>query len=310
MVLGVTRKGGRGVPKCIEQLDVTKKEDLAKARGTLKVSELVGDEQMKGLVAISLYDSKPVYLMTTASEEIVWVKKERKLFDKNLMELVPAPFFRINVIDDYNHIMGNVDIADQLRGSYRFDHWMRKRKWWWSMFFWCFQVLMTNSYIAYKKYMEIHDVKPMTHYQFRYRLCISWLDRKYRINITVSVARSIVSSLTSVGEIETRSRNAASKKPKRTQVSDTTLHPEDGKLKRRLEAGDHWPLPNVVKDPICQMHFWATQKKYRKQTMYCAKCGVTLCLICYKKFHTISHLVDMKAEIKCDYNSHLEDRTT
>ena len=57
MVLGVTRKGGRGVPKCIEQLDVTKKEDLAKARGTLKVSELVGDAQMKGLVAISLYDS-------------------------------------------------------------------------------------------------------------------------------------------------------------------------------------------------------------------------------------------------------------
>ena len=96
----------------------------------------------------------------------------------------------------------------------------------------------------------------------------------------------------------------------RTQVSDTTLHPEDGKLKRRLEAGDHWPLPNVVKDPICQMHFWATQKKYRKQTMYCAKCGVTLCLICYKKFHTISHLVDMKEKIKCDYNSHLEDRTT
>ena len=115
--------------------------------------------------------------------------------------------------------------------------------------------------------------------------------------------------LTSHGEIETRSRNAALKKPKRTQVSDTTLHPEDGKLKRRLEAGDHWPLPNVVKDPICQMHFWATQKKYRKQTMYCAKCGVTLCLICYKKFHTISHLVDVKAEIKCDYNSHLEDRT-
>ena len=110
----MTQKGGRGVPKCIEQLDVTKKEDLAKTRGTLKVSELVGDEQMKGLVAISLYDSKPVYLMTTASEKIVWVKKERKLFDKNLMELVPAPFFRVNVIDDYNHIMGNVDITDQL----------------------------------------------------------------------------------------------------------------------------------------------------------------------------------------------------
>jgi len=130
MVLGVTRNGGRGALECIEQLYVIKIEDLAKVRGTLKISELVGDEQMNGLVAISLYDSKPVYLMTTASEEIVWVKKKQKLFDKNLMQLVLAPFFRINVIDDYNHIMGNVDIADQLRGSYRFDHWMRKREWW------------------------------------------------------------------------------------------------------------------------------------------------------------------------------------
>ena len=46
--------------------------------------------------------------------------------------------------------MNNVDIADQLRGFYRIDKWMRKRKWWWSMFFWCFQILLTNSYIVHK----------------------------------------------------------------------------------------------------------------------------------------------------------------
>ena len=31
--------------------------------------------------------------------------------------------------------MSNVDIAYQLRGSHQIDKWMRKIKWWWSMFF-------------------------------------------------------------------------------------------------------------------------------------------------------------------------------
>merc|ERR1712156_647031 len=113
-----------------------------------------------------------------------------------------------------------------------FDHWMRKRKWWWSMFFWCFQMLMTNSYVLYKKFMEMHDAKPMSHYDFRYALSISWLDRKYRINITVPVARSITSSLSSGSGIETRSKKVAAE-GRKTQVTDSTLDPEHGKLKRR-----------------------------------------------------------------------------
>jgi len=56
MILGVVRKGGRGVPKCIEKLDVTTKEALATVSGTLKVAELVEDNNVKGLVALSLYD--------------------------------------------------------------------------------------------------------------------------------------------------------------------------------------------------------------------------------------------------------------
>ena len=43
-------------------------------------------------------------------------------------------FHNINIIDEYNYNMKNVYIYDQLRGSYRFDHWRSKRKWWWSIF--------------------------------------------------------------------------------------------------------------------------------------------------------------------------------
>ena len=75
MASGVTLKGGRGIPKYIEQLEVSKKIDLAKVRGNLKVSELVQSNKMKGLVVLLLYGSKPAYIMTTASEKIVGVKE-------------------------------------------------------------------------------------------------------------------------------------------------------------------------------------------------------------------------------------------
>ena len=130
MILGVTRKSGRGLPKCIEQVDVTKKLDLARTRGTLKAADLVGDAKAPGITWMSLYDAKPVYLMSVACEEIKWLKKDRKLFDKTQQKMIAAPFYWVNVIDDYNHFIVNVDIADQLRGSYRFDHRMRKSKLW------------------------------------------------------------------------------------------------------------------------------------------------------------------------------------
>ena len=82
MILVVTRKSVRGLPKCIEQVDVTKKEDLVQTRGNLKVAELMGDAKAPWIISMSLYDTKPVYLMGVACEEIKWLKKDRKLFDK------------------------------------------------------------------------------------------------------------------------------------------------------------------------------------------------------------------------------------
>ena len=47
--------------------------------------------------------------------------------------------------------MGNVDIADQLRILYHMDHWLRNRKWWWAIFFWALDVILTNSLVLYTK---------------------------------------------------------------------------------------------------------------------------------------------------------------
>ena len=63
-------------------------------------------------------------------------------------------FLRLNKNDSYNNSMGDVDLADQLRGSYRLDFWIRQRKWWWSIMFWIIGVMLTNAYIVYKKVNE------------------------------------------------------------------------------------------------------------------------------------------------------------
>jgi len=84
--------------------------------------------------------------------------------------MVDTKFLRLNINDDYNNGMGDVDIADQLRFCYRFDHWMRKYKWWHSLFWWGFGVQMVNAYVVYKTYHKQIGCKPLSHYEFQNKL--------------------------------------------------------------------------------------------------------------------------------------------
>ena len=88
-------------------------------------------------------------------------------------------FLRLNLNDDYNYGMGGADIADQLRGAYRFDKWMRNYKWWHAVFWWGFQVLLVNSYIVYCRYFESKGLKPMSHCKYQEQVGKVWLDPDY-----------------------------------------------------------------------------------------------------------------------------------
>ena len=79
---------------------------------------------------------------------------------------VNAPFFRLNIVDKYNNGMGNVDQADQLRLQYCIHYWIRNRKWWWEIFFWIFENSLTNCYVVYCKFHELHEMKHLSHYKF------------------------------------------------------------------------------------------------------------------------------------------------
>lgn len=71
--------------------------------------------------------------------------KVRAIFGSLSKKSLPIPI----VIDDYNHFMGGVDIADQLRGYYSTQ--LSVRRTWMPLFFWLLDTAIINSYLIFKK---------------------------------------------------------------------------------------------------------------------------------------------------------------
>ena len=80
-------------------------------------------------------------------------------------------------------------------------------------------------------------------------------------------------------------------------MTDDSLAP-DGELRICLRRGDHWPISHQdKKEPRCQLHYWATDTKYRAQVMFCQTCEVKLCLKCFNLFHTVEDLIGQKQQL-------------
>ena len=64
------------------------------------------------------------------------------------------------MVDDYNHFMGGVDIADQLRA--KFSTQQRTHRSWFPLFFWMLDTSIVNAYILseyYRKSQASYDPK-------------------------------------------------------------------------------------------------------------------------------------------------------
>ena len=179
---------------------------------------------------------------------------------------------------------------------------------------------MVNAYLLYKSWMEMHKLSPMSHYRFRERIAEAWMDsgnywkdRYPKRRKLVSQASSVSLSGKSINQLSTGSISSLSRQtrstaasaaitPRKTcrQLSQTAL--DSGRVASRLlPSGDctHLPTPVHSKHSECQLHKWAS-KRTRKQVMTCSDCDVTLCVQCYKPFHTVLNLNCTKADIKND----------
>jgi hypothetical protein len=88
-------------------------------------------------------------------------------------------FLRLNVNDNYNGEMNDVDISDHLRTIYEFNHWLRNKKWWWAIFLYAMEVLLTNAYLVYCSVMDeagVERAQRRTHYQFLLEIAVAWID--------------------------------------------------------------------------------------------------------------------------------------
>ena len=128
--------------------------------------------------------------------------------------------------------MNAIDLAEKVRNTYLWDLLMRKRKWWWSIMMWCLQMLLANSYILYKRYTKMHDLKPISHFDFNQQVCMAWIDpddhgpkkkRTYQAQDS-SVASTTCNTLYFSDFIQRAPR-----------CTDKSLHPITGSLCRRLE---------------------------------------------------------------------------
>jgi hypothetical protein len=305
----VVRRHNRGVPPCVFQEDKTKKEDIEAARGTLKAAILKGDNNCPDLCVISYYDSKVVYLMSVANQSLGWKVKDRKVFDKSKNKLVKIQFLRHTMIDDYNNGMNHVDRADQLRGNYRFDHWMRTRKWWWSIWMWGVQVLLTNAYVLYKT-ANIHIWKTpakklLSQYEFRKMIALAWISSERYGEVPKTLKRKVDDGDSNCVR-STRSYCSSSTSIKSNQkgvyVTDDSLNPTHGSLKIRLSGlYHHLPARPQAKDPTCSLHRWASEDnsyKRRGNIMKCECCNVNLCIECFNLFHTVEDVKSLKSEVK------------
>ena len=73
---------------CVHQYEVSDEKHLDEQRNTIKVAVLECDPLIKDLVAISYYDTKPVYFLSSVIEDVRWIVKSREIYSKKLEKKV------------------------------------------------------------------------------------------------------------------------------------------------------------------------------------------------------------------------------
>ena len=93
---------------CVYQYEVSDDKRLDEQRNTIKVAVLEGDPFIKHLVAISCYDTKPVYFLSTVIEDSKWIAKTQELSSKKWKKKL-IHFFMIYFFNAYNYYTNSVE---------------------------------------------------------------------------------------------------------------------------------------------------------------------------------------------------------
>jgi hypothetical protein len=144
---------------------------------TTEWNSLYADIKDKTL-CIAWQDNNTVTALSTVHtihQETDWITRKRKCPAKTSTNATTArkPFngqptaeLKIpRLIDDYNHHMGGVDIANQLRAVYE----THRKAWclWWPLFYWCLDTALVNAYRISHILRTKRELPQITHAEFR-----------------------------------------------------------------------------------------------------------------------------------------------
>lgn len=193
--------------------------------------------------------------------------------------------------------MGSVDLADQLRNTYRYDsQWHRNRKWWWAVWWWGYQVLLTNAYKLYHNFhLQHQSFAVMSHYDFIKSIALAWIDqetywpsrnsrkrrsegvtiedgcrsgrgrsrRSLHLGTSSSTGAIVGGGSTTASDDSTltfsySAINVPVTRNRNITMNNASLDPHKGSLKSRLNKSiTHYPQRSKNKRAKCQLHRWA-----------------------------------------------------
>ncbi len=140
-------------------MEVKNKNEAEQLRGMTKVAQLVNSRTCPDLLAVFVYDTKPVHLLSIVDDCIEWRMLKKKMWSISESRKIMMKYLHLDMIDSDNHYMNSVDMANQLYGSYHPDCWMRSRKWWWLFLIWGVGIAGVNEYLIYECFYDEEEKK-------------------------------------------------------------------------------------------------------------------------------------------------------
>ena len=247
---------------------------------------------VENVLAILWIDNGPVTMLTTihniGEEWTVTRERRRPRETSSNANTVCRVFGNLSrkaldipkIIDDYNHYMGGVDIADQLRGYYNCQ--LTVRRTWFPLFFWLLDTTLVN---CFKLYCKVTDQKVASK---EFRLDLAW-------DLINSTVEDVGKRITRSGLSNTNTKDtylSLSKKFQDIYITETYNLPAT-----RLIPGGHLMEWRETRKSCVYCRYLSKQGKIEidhknppQTQLWCIKCNVPLCCSkarpnCFQDYH-------------------------
>ena len=89
----------RGIPSSVKKEELKIFKEQTRVRGTVKADILEGYPSCPNLVAASVYDTKPVQMLSMTCKELKWNRQDKLVYNVDTGQVELINFLRLNTIN-------------------------------------------------------------------------------------------------------------------------------------------------------------------------------------------------------------------